>query len=188
MFYLSLSKIRPFAMCSKGPEIIRYFEARFDEEAVLPLQIVLDVWGETHAVFCLRAVEGGPEFALTYATDCVDRVRDIFNTEFVDNPLFDECLQTVLERESGSSMKEAGHNIESFCLSNTSAERDKAIKAGLSASKLSYAAYTLSQPHASVDFSLGAVEDACQAAKNPVLENCWQEIHFKELLLSHRDE
>jgi hypothetical protein len=190
MFYLSLAKIKPFAMCSKGPEIIKYFEERFDEEAVLPLQIVLDKWGETHAVFCLRAVEDGPEFALTYATDCVDRVRDIFNTEFVDNPLFDECLKTVLERESGSSMKEAGHNMESFCLSNIAdgETRDKAIKAGMAASKLSYAAYTLSQPHASVDFSLGAIEDSCQAASNTVLENCWQEIHFKELLLSHKDE
>jgi len=191
MFYLSLSEIRQFVMCPKGPEIIKWFETRFDDDEKLPLQTVLDGWGETHAVFCLRAVKGGPEFALVYATDCVDRVRDKFNNEFKDNPLFDECLKTVLEREPESSMKEAGHNMELFCQSNNNVageNRNRAIKAGLAASKLTYAAYSISQPHASVDFTLGAVEDSCDAADNKVLEDCWQTLHFQELLSNHKDE
>ncbi|MFA5152501.1 MAG: hypothetical protein WC554_08090 [Clostridia bacterium] len=197
MFYLSLEKIKPYAMCPKGPSIVKWFEDRFPEDMELPLIDVFNQFGDVHTVFCLRAVNGGPEFALDYARDCIKNVQHKFEDEFPDNPLFMECIAVVnlilMHRTDTliSSAKEAGHNMELFCNShhtNTSREREQAIKAGLAASRVAYAAYTLSQSHASVDYSLGAIEEARDAADNAKLEDIWQSSHLKELLLAHKDE
>jgi len=125
-------------------------------------------------------------------------MKKIFEDEFPGNPLFYEALLVAQQSISPlypdfsiTSAKEAGHNMELFCNShhtNTSQERNKAIKAGLAASRVAYAAYTLSQSHASVDYSLGAIEEARDAADNAKLEDIWQSSHLKELLLAHKDE
>jgi hypothetical protein len=198
MFYLSLEKIKPYAMCPKGPAIVKWFEERFPEDMELPLINVFDQFGDVHTVFCLRAMNGGPEFALSYSIDCVRRMKRTFEDEFPGNPLFYEALLVAQQSISPlypdfsiTSAKEAGHNMELFCNShhtNTSQERNKAIKAGLAASRVALAAYTLSQPHASVDYSLGAIEEARDAAYNAKLEDIWQSSHLKELLLAHKDE
>jgi hypothetical protein len=197
MFYLSLDKIRKYAMCPQGPKIIKWFEDRFPEDMDLPLITVFEQFGDVHTVFCLRAVDGGPEFALDYARDCVKRIQHKFEDEFPDNPLFRECIAVVnliLMHSTDtllSSAREAGHNMEVFCNShhtNTSRKREHAIKAGLSASRLAYAAYTLKQPHSSVDYSLGAVEEAMDAADNDKLEDMWQKSHLESLLMAHKDD
>ncbi len=185
MFYLSIDKIKPFAMCPKGPEILKWFEDRFDSGQEIPLIHVYNKFGETHTVFCLRAVKGGPEFALDYAIKCVEHIRSVFEDEYPENPLLSECIETALFLKE-TSAKEAGHNMENFCRDKRTSSR--ALKAGFAASKLSYAAYTISQPHASVDFSLGAVEDARDAAKSSKLEDTWQSSLFKTLLVGHKDE
>jgi hypothetical protein len=199
MFYLSLDKIKNVAMCPKGPEIVKWFSDRFPEDMELPLMNVFDKFGDVHTVFCLRAVNGGPEFALSYTIECVRRVKKTFENEFPGNPLFYECL--LVAQKSLSPLyrddfnidcaREAGKNMEKFCNSNNtvnSQERRNAIKAGLAASRVAYAAYTLSQPHASVDYSLGAIEEARDAADNAKLEDLWQSNRLKELLLAHKDE
>jgi len=185
-------------MCPKGPQIVKWFEERFPEDMDLPLMTLFEQFGDVHTVFCLRAIDGGPEFALAYTIECVERVKKQFESEFPGNPLFFECILAAKKSISElypdfnlSDAKEAGHNMESFCGSNhtnTSRERNLAIKAGLAASRVAYAAYTISQAHASVDYSLGAIEDARDAADNQKLEDMWQSNRLKELLLAHKDE
>ena len=182
MFSLTIKDIKPFSTCKKGPEILKWFESRFDDEQELPLLLVLDTFGETHAVFCLRAVKGGPEFALQYAIKCVENIKENFEIEYPGNTLLAECIETASNMK-GNSAKEAGHNLEQFC--RLKSKGTNATKAGFAASKLSYAAYTISQPHASVDFSLGAIEDSRDAAQNPCKEDEWQTKLFRKMLLEH---
>ena len=70
MFYLSIEKIRGYNSCPDGPEILKWFECRYGEKELIPLSTLFLNFGKIHTVFCLRAVDGGSEFAIKYAINC----------------------------------------------------------------------------------------------------------------------
>jgi hypothetical protein len=180
MLTLSLNKIKQYSMCKEGPEIIAWFERQYSDEDEIPLSLCLQKFGEVHTTFCLRAIENGQWIALEYGIECVENIRQMFIRQYDCNPLFDLCIgeaRGVLRNTSPLDVaKESGKNMEWFCTAHppVNDKQKKAIKAGLAASRIAYAAYTISQPHTSVDYVLGATEEAAEAAQFPKLEEVFQ--------------
>jgi hypothetical protein len=192
VFYATINEVKKFRVCSDGPKVDKHFSARYGPDDPISMLELLEAFDGTIAMFGLRVVKGGPQFAVKCAITAAARALPVFQERFPDCPLAENSLRVAGLRLVGdidaTSCKSVGRECEAFCKQHMLPEDDKARKAGMACARAAFSAYALHVAPTCVDYAIGACEDACEAADDMVMEAQWQTEALRAALLAHKPE
>ena len=190
MFTLSLNKIKGYDTCPDGPAIFRWFDEKYDRDEEIPIMELFKQWGPIHTFFCLRAVDGGPEFCAKLTDQCVERmISKYFSDSDMINRYYWACnlMLTNLKKVDKAYCRQIAHEIEKEIAPTFKNKKQRL--AALSVARFACGLYTLNgSGPTSVGYFMGAAEDAMNAADDPIEEGIWQENLLRTKLQENMNE